>query len=182
MTDLKELFIKYYGESSEEIRFFTSPGRVNLIGEHVDYCGGLVFPAALTLSSVAAVRLNNSDVVNLRADDLDGLYSFNLNNTEAGKDLKWGNYQAGVIHWLKENGYKVRGMDFLFSGNIPFGSGLSSSAAFEVLVGVVFEDGELAVIPVVGEILLLRLDAVSGLQAPFFSGRVHGLRHPFVSV
>ena len=136
MTDLKELFIKYYGESSEEIRFFTSPGRVNLIGEHVDYCGGLVFPAALTLSSVAAVRLNNSDVVNLRADDLNGLYSFNLNNTEAGKDLKWGNYQAGVIHWLKENGYKVRGMDFLFSGNIPFGSGLSSSAAIELTTAV----------------------------------------------
>ena len=136
MTDLKELFIKYYGESSEEIRFFTSPGRVNLIGEHVDYCGGLVFPAALTLSSVAAVRLNNSDVVNLRADDLDGLYSFNLNNTGAGKDLKWGNYQAGVIHWLKKNGYKVRGMDFLFSGNIPFGSGLSSSAAIELTTAV----------------------------------------------
>lgn len=136
MSNLKELFINFYGESSEEIRFFTSPGRVNLIGEHVDYCGGLVFPAALTLSCVAAVRLNNSNVVNLRADDLDGLYSFNLNNTEAGKDLKWGNYQAGVIHWLKESGYKVRGMDFLFSGNIPFGSGLSSSAAIELTTAV----------------------------------------------
>ena len=136
LEELKNLFIKYYGESSEEIRFFTSPGRVNLIGEHVDYCGGLVFPAALTLSSVAAVRLNNSHTVNLRADDLDGLYTFNLSNTEAGKELKWGNYQAGVIHWLMDNGYEVRGMDFLFTGDIPFGSGLSSSAAIELTTAV----------------------------------------------
>ena len=136
LEELKNLFIKYYGESSEEIRFFTSPGRVNLIGEHVDYCGGLVFPAALTLSSVAAVRLNNSNTVNLRADDLDGLYSFSLSNTEAGKELKWGNYQAGVIHWLMDNGYEVRGMDFLFTGDIPFGSGLSSSAAIELTTAV----------------------------------------------
>lgn len=129
---LKELFIKHYGESDKEIRFFTSPGRINLIGEHIDYCGGLVFPAALTLSSVCAVRLNGTNTVNLRADDLDGLYTFDLDNTEAGKDLKWGNYQAGVIHHLMNEGYEVNGMDFLFSGTIPFGSGLSSSAAIEL--------------------------------------------------
>ena len=133
---LKELFVKYYGESYHEIRVFTSPGRVNLIGEHIDYCGGSVFPAALTLSCAAAVRLNDSNVVNLRAEDLDGVYSFDLRNTLSGKSLKWGNYQAGVIHGLMEKGYYVRGMDLLFIGNIPFGSGLSSSAAIELTTAV----------------------------------------------
>lgn len=133
---LKELFVKYYGESYHEIRVFTSPGRVNLIGEHIDYCGGSVFPAALTLSCAAAVRLNDSNVVNLRAEDLDGVYSFDLRNTLSGKSLKWGNYQAGVIHGLMEKGYHVRGMDLLFIGNIPFGSGLSSSAAIELTTAV----------------------------------------------
>ncbi|MBE7058517.1 MAG: galactokinase [Ruminococcaceae bacterium] len=136
INELKNLFIDLYGESSEDIRFFTSPGRVNLIGEHVDYCGGLVFPAALTLSCVAAVRLNKSNTVNLRADDLDGLYSFNLADTQSGKNLKWGNYQAGVIHWLKDAGYEIQGMDFLFTGDIPFGSGLSSSAAIELTTAI----------------------------------------------
>lgn len=136
MSYLKELFVKDYGESHHEIRIFTAPGRVNLIGEHIDYCGGSVFPAALTLSCAAAVRLNDSDFIHLRADDLADVYTIDLKNTQAGKSLKWGNYQAGVIHGLLEDGYRVRGMDFLFTGNIPFGSGLSSSAAIELTTAV----------------------------------------------
>ena len=128
-ADLKELFINYYGGSEDEIRLFTAPGRVNLIGEHIDYCGGAVFPAALTLSCVAAVRPNGLGVIRLRADDMEDVYTIDLKDTVAGKNLRWGNYQAGVIHGLQEHGYRICGMDFLFSGNIPFGSGLSSSAA-----------------------------------------------------
>lgn len=134
--NLKELFIKKYGNSDKPIRVFTSPGRVNLIGEHIDYCGGYVFPAALTLSSAAAVRLNGSNKINFMADDMTGIYSIDIDNTLAGKSLKWGNYQAGVIHFLIEKGYKVQGMDFLFTGNIPFGSGLSSSAAIELTTAI----------------------------------------------
>lgn len=133
---LKELFVKYYGKSSHEIRVFTAPGRVNLIGEHIDYCGGFVFPAALTLSCAAAVRLNGSDLIRFRADDLDTEFTLDLKDTLAGKSLKWGSYQAGVIHGLLEKGYRVRGMDMLFTGNIPFGSGLSSSAAIELVTAV----------------------------------------------
>ena len=129
LSDLKELFVKYYGESHHEIRIFTAPGRVNLIGEHIDYCGGSVFPAALTLSCTAAVRLNGTDQIRLGADDLEDVYTFSLRDPQSGKRLKWGNYQAGVINALLEEGYLIRGMDFLFTGNIPFGSGLSSSAA-----------------------------------------------------
>ncbi len=134
--ELKQLFIHYFGGSDNDIRIFTAPGRVNLIGEHIDYCGGSVFPAALTLSCVAAVRLNGTTRINMRADDLDGLYSIDLDNTSEGRNLKWGNYQAGVIHGLIEAGYSVRGMDMLFTGDIPFGSGLSSSAAIELTTAV----------------------------------------------
>ena len=133
---LKELFVKKYGNSQNPVRLFTAPGRVNLLGEHIDYCGGYVFPAALTLSSVAAVRLNDTNRINFMADDMDGVYSVDVNDTLAGKSLKWGNYQSGVIHWLIDRGYRVQGMDFLFSGNIPFGSGLSSSAAIELTTAI----------------------------------------------
>ena len=136
LSDLKELFVKYYSESDHEIRIFTAPGRVNLIGEHIDYCGGSVFPAALTLSCTAAVRLNGTDWIRLGADDLEDVYTFSLRDPQAGKRLKWGNYQAGVINALLEEGYLIRGMDFLFTGNIPFGSGLSSSAAIELTTAV----------------------------------------------
>lgn len=136
LSDLKELFVKYYGESHHEIRIFTAPGRVNLIGEHIDYCGGSVFPAALTLSCTAAVRLNGTDQIRLGADDLEDVYTFSLRDPQSGKRLKWGNYQAGVINALLEEGYLIRGMDFLFTGNIPFGSGLSSSAAIELTTAV----------------------------------------------
>lgn len=135
-ADLKELFVNYYGGSKEEIRIFTAPGRVNLIGEHIDYCGGAVFPAALTLSCVAAVRPNGLDIIRLRADDMEDVYTIDLKDTAAGKNLRWGNYQAGVIHGLLEQGYRICGMDFLFSGSIPFGSGLSSSAAIELTTAV----------------------------------------------
>lgn len=133
---LKELFVKYYGDAPEAIRIFTAPGRVNLIGEHIDYCGGCVFPAALTLSCMAAVRRNGTNQVRLRADDLDGVYTVDLQDTAAGKNLKWGNYQAGVIQGLINQGYQLQGADLLFTGNIPFGSGLSSSAAIELTTAV----------------------------------------------
>lgn len=136
LSYLNELFVKYYGNSNNPVHIFTAPGRVNLIGEHIDYCGGYVFPAALTLSIYAAVRLNGTDQVRMRADDLEGEFVLDLKNTLSGKTLKWGNYQAGVIHGLIENGYKVRGMDMLFTGSIPFGSGLSSSAAIELTTAV----------------------------------------------
>lgn len=135
-TKLKELFVKYYGDSPEAIRIFTAPGRINLIGEHIDYCGGSVFPAALTLSCTAAIRRNGTDQVRLRADDLDGVYTVDLQDVAAGKYLKWGNYQAGVIQGLMEHGYQVQGADLLFTGNIPFGSGLSSSAAIELTTAI----------------------------------------------
>ncbi|NLN03973.1 MAG: galactokinase family protein, partial [Clostridiaceae bacterium] len=75
MEKLREEFIKRFGESDSQIRFFAAPGRVNLIGEHIDYCGGYVFPAALTLDNVVAVRENGTSKMNMCATDLEGVYT-----------------------------------------------------------------------------------------------------------
>lgn len=136
LKNLTEKFIKIFGESDKKIRFFTSPGRVNLIGEHIDYCGGYVFPAALTLSTTVAVRYNGTNTVRMAATDLNNIYVCNLNDCDAAKNLKWGNYQAGMIKELSLRGYKFSGMDMLFTGTLPFGSGLSSSASIEMATGI----------------------------------------------
>lgn len=135
INDLKNKFIKLYGESDKQIRFFSAPGRVNLIGEHIDYCGGYVFPSALTLDTVVAVRENESNILNLSATDLEGIYTVDLNNIDSAKSLKWGNYQAGMAKELIQMGIDVKGTDMLFDGNIPYGAGLSSSASIEVVTG-----------------------------------------------
>ena len=120
-----------------DIRFFAAPGRVNLIGEHIDYCGGYVFPAALTLDNIVAVRKNGTkNKVRLAATDLNETYEFDLSNIDGAKSLKWGNYQAGVAKELMQAGCKLEGADMLFDGTIPFGSGLSSSASIELATGI----------------------------------------------
>lgn len=133
---LKKLFTDIYGGSEKEIRVFFSPGRVNLIGEHTDYNGGFVFPAALTLGTTVLVRPRTDRTINLAATSLDEKVTASLDNLEAYKDLKWGNYQLGVADELSKAGYKLVGCDMLFDSTIPFGGGLSSSASIEVATGL----------------------------------------------
>ena len=71
LTKMKDMFFELYGNDKEEIRIFTSPGRVNLIGEHVDYCGGPVLPAALTMKTTIIARKRKDDIIRMRATDLD---------------------------------------------------------------------------------------------------------------
>lgn len=118
----------------------SAAGRINLIGEHVDYCGGKVFPAALNLKSTALARANGTNFINIYADDLHVKVSLDINRLGDYKNLKWGNYQAGVAHMLKESGYPLVGCDVLYSCTVPFGSGLSSSAAIEVSTAVVLNE------------------------------------------
>ena len=127
---LKAKFKEIFGQETEEI--YSAAGRVNLIGEHVDYCGGKVLPAALTLKCRVAVRKNGTNFMRIAATTIDARAEIDLSKTEEYKDLPWGAYQAGVAHVLREAGYNLVGCDILYDCTVPFGSGLSSSAAIEV--------------------------------------------------
>ena len=129
---LKQKFIEIYGGNEDDIRVFSAAGRVNLIGEHIDYCGGRVFPAALNLRTTVIARLNGKNEINLCATTIDAKVTLDLGNLGAYRDLKWGDYQAGVAFVMQEAGYKIVGCDLLYDTTVPFGSGLSSSASIEV--------------------------------------------------
>jgi len=138
LSELKERFVSIYGGTEENLRVFSAPGRVNIIGEHTDYNGGYVFPAALTLSSTVVARPRNDREINLAVTDLDDRVNASLDNLqlEELKKLRWGNYQLGVADELQKAGYKLTGCDMLFHDTVPLGSGLSSSAAIEVATAI----------------------------------------------
>ncbi len=131
-----EKFVDLYGGSADNVRVFMSPGRVNLIGEHTDYNGGFVFPAALTMRSLCVVRVRDDKTIRLAATDLEGVVTADLEKIEAYKDLKWGNYQLGVASELLKDGYDIPGCDMLYDDTVPIGGGLSSSAAIQVVTAV----------------------------------------------
>lgn len=107
-------------------------GRVNLIGEHVDYCGGKVFPAALSLKNAVYVKPNGSDKINLRWTTLKDVITLDISKLDQYKSIKYANYIAGSLYEWKMAGHKIVGAEMLFDCGVPFGSGLSSSAAIEV--------------------------------------------------
>ena len=111
---------------------YSAAGRVNLIGEHVDYCGGKVLPAALSLRCAAAVRKNGTNALRIAATTIDARAEIDLARLGDYRDLPWGNYQAGVAYVMREAGYRLVGLDILYDCTVPFGAGLSSSAAIEV--------------------------------------------------
>lgn len=110
----------------------SAAGRINLIGEHVDYCGGRVFPAALSLKNTVYVRPNGMNRINLKWTTLKDCVSLDIDKLSEYKSLRYGNYQAGCAYMLKLLGYNLVGCDILSDCTVPFGSGLSSSAAIEV--------------------------------------------------
>ncbi len=110
----------------------SAAGRVNLIGEHVDYCGGRVMPCALSLRNTVYVRPNGEDVLRIRWTDLEGEAVLRLDRLPAYKDLKHAKYHAGCAALWREAGHRLVGCDMLMDCTVPFGSGLSSSAAIEV--------------------------------------------------
>lgn len=110
----------------------TAAGRVNIIGEHIDYCGGKVLPAALSLKNTVYVRPNGTNKINIKWTTLPDEVSLDIDKLDSYKDLKYGNYQAGSALMWQRAGHKILGCDMLQDCTVPFGSGLSSSAAIEV--------------------------------------------------
>lgn len=110
----------------------SASGRINVIGEHVDYCGGKVFPAAISLKNDVYIRPNGTNRINLSWTTLNETVSLDIDKLDSYRGLKYGNYQAGAACFLKRAGFTISGCDILSDCKIPFGSGLSSSAAIEV--------------------------------------------------
>jgi galactokinase len=110
-------------------RLFFSPGRVNLIGEHVDYNDGFVMPAATDKGIWFAVAANNTEACNFYSDDMSEDYSVNLSDIKPHEG--WQNYVLGVVDQLQQRELQVKGFDCVFGGNLPVGAGMSSSAAVE---------------------------------------------------
>ncbi len=134
VNSLKTIFEEEYGKSDQELQCFFAPGRVNLIGEHIDYNGGYVFPAALSLGIYGLLRLRDDQKIQLRSTNGVEKVGVDLQEEILYKEEDgWGNYPKGVIKSLQDKGYSLGGYDILFSGNLPDGAGLSSSAALLVL-------------------------------------------------
>lgn len=143
---MKELVLKKFAEvfgDTEGARVYFAPGRVNLIGEHTDYNGGHVFPCALTIGTYGVVRKRNDRVLQFYSTNFPhlGVIGCTLDDLKPNPAADWTNYPKGVMWAFEEKGMKIPyGMDILLGGNIPNGSGLSSSASVEVLTGFFLRD------------------------------------------
>jgi galactokinase len=122
-------FKKTFGNTPDKI--VLSPGRINIIGEHIDYNDGYVLPAAINKIVCFAFEINNSNTADIKAIDLNESVLIDITKEEIVSDVVWTNYLRGVLFQLKLKGYKIGGFNCAFSSNIPIGSGLSSSAALE---------------------------------------------------
>lgn len=129
---LNEAFENLYQKPAEN--GFFSPGRVNLIGEHIDYNGGLVMPCAITFGTYLLTSPNNEGVFRFKSLNFDDELTIPLQNSYQKSGDEWYNYPLGVIHHFLQDGHQVQGLDLLFYGDIPIGSGLSSSASIEVVM------------------------------------------------
>lgn len=139
---LFEKFEELFGDTSDAHLYF-SPGRVNLIGEHTDYNGGHVFPCALTIGTYGAAKKRNDNKIHFYSMNLDnfGVIEVTLKDLSYHAEYNWANYPLGVVWAFAEKGYTLdTGFDMVIWGNIPNGSGLSSSASLEVLTGVILRD------------------------------------------
>lgn len=133
--ELIEKFEENFGQG-EGIRLFFSPGRVNLIGEHTDYNGGHVFPAALSFGTYAVVRKRHDGLLKFASLNLPAEVTCELERLTYQDEDDWANYPKGMIDGLRAQGLPVGGAEFLFYGNIPNGAGLSSSASIEVVTAI----------------------------------------------
>ncbi len=135
-TEARQAFKEIFGSEAEDL--FTAAGRINVIGEHIDYCGGKVFPAALNLRCNVYARRTGGKLVRMAFRGIDGVVELDVDQLDSYRGLKIGNYQAGVAYFLQEKGVEIVGCELYYDCTVPFGSGLSSSAAIEVATAVTF--------------------------------------------
>ncbi len=139
---IMERFTEVFG-AGEGVKVYFAPGRVNLIGEHTDYNGGHVFPCALTIGTYGAARRRTDHKLRFYSMNFEklGVIESSLDELTASKEAGWTNYPKGVLWAFGEKGMKIPcGMDLMLYGNIPNGSGLSSSASVEILTGYILRD------------------------------------------
>lgn len=143
---MKELILKKFEEvfgDSKGAKAYFAPGRVNLIGEHTDYNGGHVFPCALTIGTYGVARKRTDNKLRFYSMNFEklGVIESSLEDLVPSQEADWTNYPKGVMWAFEQKGMKVPcGMDLLLNGNIPNGSGLSSSASVEVLTGFILRE------------------------------------------
>jgi galactokinase len=129
---IKEFRNRFHKEPSH---VFFCPGRVNLIGEHIDYNGGKVMPFAIASGTYLAVAKNTEKVLRFECLNFPETAALSLQDSYTRTGKEWYNYPLGVISYFAEQGHTLSGLDMLFAGNLPVRSGLSSSASIEVLTG-----------------------------------------------
>ena len=140
--DVLAKFKELFGDEGE-IGVYFAPGRVNMIGEHTDYNGGHVFPCALTIGTYGVARKRDDKKLRFYSMNFEqlGVIESSVEGLKPEKEADWTNYPKGVMWAFGEKGMKVeQGMDLVLFGNIPNGSGLSSSASVEVLTGYILKD------------------------------------------
>ena len=143
---MKETVLKKFEEifgDTKGVNVYFAPGRVNMIGEHTDYNGGHVFPCALTIGTYAAARKREDDKLRFYSMNFEklGVIESTIVDLKPEKEADWTNYPKGVMWAFEKRGFKMPcGLDIVLNGNIPNGSGLSSSASLEVLTGFLLRD------------------------------------------
>ncbi len=143
---MKESVLKKFEEifgDIKDVNVYFAPGRVNMIGEHTDYNGGHVFPCALTIGTYVAARKREDDKLRFYSMNFDrlGVIESSIVDLKPEKEAEWTNYPKGVMWAFEKRGFKMPcGLDIVLNGNIPNGSGLSSSASLEVVTGYMLRD------------------------------------------
>ena len=132
--DLKQAFARRFGQSS---RIYQAPGRVNLIGEHTDYNGGFVMPAAIGFRTLVGVAPRSDRKIVVYSENYSEEVTFDLDRLPTKPEGHWSDYVAGVAKILEQSDRKLSGVNLLLDGDVPQGAGLSSSASLEVAVGYV---------------------------------------------
>ena len=178
VAELREQFETLFG-SGGKVKAYFAPGRVNLIGEHTDYNGGHVFPCALTIGTYGIIRPRSDRRLRLYSVNFSdmGIVESSLDDLVPSDEAGWTNYPKGIMWTFEKRGYHLTsGADLLFYGDIPAGSGLSSSASLEVLTGLMLRD-------TFGfEISMVDLALIGQYSENNFNGMNCGIMDQFASV